>query len=271
MNGTSTTASTRHHHPRTSTKPPPWRSARLAPLLSPKSTLPGTQPRGGCNQKPAGATSQAPRRAQARPGVEAGAVGEGSEVVVAHEVPGPHGPRAALGHEAPLHADVGAVPRGLGGGHRRRLAGRPAHQQRRQQQQRPAAGAPPPPPPHGRRPRHGGPGAGQPQGALGGEGRDGGGPALPLLLPPLQTCKRGWSASTRDGGGAASAPAPPTRAAGLRSPSWERSGAAPALPSPGPACPSPLPAFPPSPRWRGRGRATWRCPRDALPGPPARP
>lgn len=101
--------------------------------------------------------------------------------MIAHEVAAPHGPRAALGHEAPLDMDVGAVPGRLGGGHRRRLAGRPAHQQRRQQQQRPAAHSSPR---HGRRPRHGGRRGGS--GAHGGgEGRRPAAPA-PLLLPPRQ-------------------------------------------------------------------------------------
>lgn len=141
------------------------REEGTAPLPLPQSSpSTRTQPRGGCTPR-GESPRQAPRRGRARPGVEAGAVGEGAEVVVAHEVSGPDGPRATLRHEAPLDAEVGPLAGGFGGGgrgHRRRLTRRPAHQQRRQQQQRPAARTPPP---HGRRPRHGGPRTGQPQGA----------------------------------------------------------------------------------------------------------
>lgn len=194
--------------------------------------------------------------------------------MVAHEVSGPHGPRAALGHEAPLEADVGAVPGGLGGGHRRRLARRPAHQQRRQQQQGPAAGTPPP---DGRRPRHGGLRAGQPQGALGREGGSGGRPPRPAPPRPARSSSRRCKLANVDealppwgrgrsslgagsphprggaapfGSGAARAQPPPPRAGG----GW--GGRRDVAPSPGRP---PGPFLPPPPQMRASCREPrWR-------------
>lgn len=156
----------------TARSPPLPRSARRGLRENPRGAAPGG---GGCTPSPKAAGSRGWGGSQTRPGVEAGAVGEGAEVVVAHEVAGPDGPRAALGHEALLDAEVGAVPRGFGGRHRRRLAGGPAHQQRRQQQGAATHRTPPPSPPaRRRRPCHGGPRSGQPAGcALGGDGREG--------------------------------------------------------------------------------------------------